>query len=197
MSLAAVETVFVISLLRRALRGGIGLLSAGARSDEEGAMHPRAEHLIRGPGLEPHPEGGYFRETFRSAREVAIPGAPARPALTHIYFLLARGQRSRWHRVPHEEVWHFHEGDPLELMWLERDLSRLERRILAAVGDGREPVAVVPAGCWQAARTSGEYSLVGCTMGPGFEFSDLAMLAAHDRESAIVRSRFPDVAALI
>lgn len=161
-------------------------------------MHSRADFLIRRLGLEPHPEGGYFRETFRSTREVTTaPGTPGRPALTHIYFLLASGERSRWHRIAHEELWHFYEGDPLELTWLAPDLSAAERRQLSDAGEEREAVAAVPAGCWQAARATGYYSLVGCTTGPGFVWADLAIMADDAEATALLRARFPELTGLL
>ena len=160
-------------------------------------MHPRADWLIHRLGLEPHPEGGWFREVFRSPRLVAAPGAPPRPALTSIYFLLVSGRHSRWHRLAHDELWHFYEGDPLELLWLAPDLSRVERRRLGQVTDEREAHAVVPAGCWMAARTTGDYTLVGCTMGPGFDPADFELLADRPDEAAAVKARFPELAELI
>lgn len=161
-------------------------------------MHSRAELLIRRLGLTPHPEGGHFREVFRSARTVSdAPGAPVRAALTTIYFLLAKGQWSRWHRLAHDELWHFYEGDPLELIWLPPDLSRAERHVLAPAGEGGEAVIGVPASCWQAARTRGEYTLAGCTMGPGFDVQDFELLSQRPDEAAAVNARFPEFSDLI
>jgi predicted cupin superfamily sugar epimerase len=171
-------------------------------------VHPRAQHLIHTLGLAVHPEGGAFREVFRSARRVTGEGR-SRPALTTIYFLLAERQHSRWHRIAHDEAWHFYEGDPLELWWIAPDFSSLERRRLAPLpGDGTAappggpapasaPVTVVPAGCWQAARCLGAYSLVGCTVGPGFEFEDFALMSDRPAEAERLRVRFPGAAALV
>jgi len=159
-------------------------------------MNERAAELVRMLRLEPHPEGGAFRETFRAAGRVVPPGGALRPAATHIYFLLAAGGHSRWHRVAHDEVWNFYEGDPLELAWIAPDWSRIERRTLAPAGVAREPAAVVPAGCWQAARTRG-YSLVGCTVAPGFEFADFTLMADDlEQRDRLVRE-FPDEAAYL
>jgi predicted cupin superfamily sugar epimerase len=139
-------------------------------------MDSRAAHLIRELDLQPHPEGGYFREVFRSAREVQPRDSrPARSALTTIYFLLPEGQHSRWHRVASDEVWHFHEGEPLELFWVD-SRGVVHRELLGGVGGSVRPVRVVPAGCWQAARPTGSYALVGCTVGPGFDFDDFEMV---------------------
>jgi uncharacterized protein len=133
-------------------------------------MHARALELIELLGLSPHPEGGYFREVFRST-ELVVPAdhREARSALTTIYFLLPAGAYSRWHRVLSDEVWHFYEGAPLEL------LCDDARWILGPVGPNQSPVQIVPAGAWQAARSLGEYTLVGCTVSPGFDFADFTL----------------------
>ena len=99
------------------------------------AMHPRAEELIRRLGLQPHPEGGFYREVFRSSRRVQPYDArPPRTALTLIYFLLVDGGRSRWHRVASDEAWSWVEGDPLELARMDLSLSTFTRQILGAPG---------------------------------------------------------------
>jgi uncharacterized protein len=149
---------------------GVGLslfsriFSTQARLQAEAAMQT-ADDIIRLLDLKPHPEGGHYRETFRDSRLVQ-----GRAASTAIYFLLRRGERSHWHRVDAVEIWHFHSGAPLELriaagaaphiMWLGPDLTAGER-----------PQAIVPAGAWQSAVTTGDWTLVGCTVAPGFEFS--------------------------
>ena len=121
----------------------------------------------------------------------------SRDALTAIYFLLSAGAYSRWHRVLADEAWHFFEGDPLELLWLDEARGDCVRRVLSDVEAERRPLAVVPAGCWQAARPMGAYALVGCSVGPGFDFADFALLADHPTEAAAVRERFPDLAVLV
>jgi len=138
-------------------------------------MHHRASEHISELHLQPHPEGGYFRETFRSSHKVQpLDERSARSALTTIYYLLIKGQHSRWHRGASDEVWHFYEGDPLEVYWIdERDVVHQE--MLATRSSNAQPMCVVPARCWQAARPVGKYSLVGCTVGPGFHFQDLEM----------------------
>lgn len=165
----------------------------------DGPMHPRAAELIRELDLRPHPEGGWYREVYRSPLRVRPDrGAADRDALTTIYFLLASGERSRWHRVAGaDEAWHFYEGDPLELFWLDPSGDRCHRAELGPVGGGREPVHVVPAGCWQAARPTGAFALVGCTVGPGFEFEDFAMLDAHPEVAGRIRRDFPELAELV
>ena len=141
-------------------------------------LDPRAEHLIRALDLQPHPEGGYYREIFRSPHRVSPrDGRLDRSALTTIHFLLTRGQHSRWHRVASDEVWHFLAGDPLQLCWIEGE----EQARVVTLGESELDgpfVEVVPAGCWQAARTMGAFSLVGCTVGPGFEFEDFRFVKA-------------------
>jgi len=142
-------------------------------------MTTRARTLIEILRLQPHPEGGHYREVFRSRRIVteAGPSQRRRAALTTIYFLLTAGQHSRWHRVGSDEAWHWYEGDPLELLWVSGDTPpHVTRTRLGVAGPSSEPVAVVPAGCWQAARSMGAYTLVGCSVGPGFDFADFELL---------------------
>ncbi|MFH1153904.1 MAG: cupin domain-containing protein [Pseudomonadota bacterium] len=132
--------------------------------------------IIARYGLAPHPEGGFYREVFRS-RSLVISSVTERPrqAVTHIYFLLPRGQVSRFHRVVHDEIWNFYEGAPVRLITFDGQ-SVQETRI------GPEPegyAAVVPGGVFQAAESTGAYSLTGCTVAPGFDFSDFAFLSGN------------------
>ena len=136
-----------------------------------------AADVIRLLQLKPHPEGGHFRETFRDPLPVFPPplageggeGAK-RAASTAIYFLLARGERSHWHRVDAVEVWHFYAGAPLELE-IAQD-GRREGIILGSeLAAGERPQGIVPAHAWQAAQSRGDWTLVGCTVAPGFEFA--------------------------
>jgi predicted cupin superfamily sugar epimerase len=125
-----------------------------------------ATEIIRLLKLEPHPEGGHYRQTFRDAR-VREDG---RAHSTAIYFLLAAGERSHWHRVDAVEIWHFHAGSPLTLQIA--DAGRMETvRLGPDLAAGERPQAVVPADAWQAAESLGEWTLVGCTVAPGFEFA--------------------------
>lgn len=141
----------------------------------------RADVLIGSLGLRPHPEGGHFREVHRSAAAVdPLDGRSRRPAGTAIYFLLRRGEVSRWHRVRSDETWHFYEGSPLELWTMAHEGAEPRRHLLGALGDGSEPVCTVPAGEWQAARPLGAYALVGCTVAPGFDFEDFEMVRDGD-----------------
>jgi predicted cupin superfamily sugar epimerase len=94
-------------------------------------------------------------------------------------------------------VWHFHEGDPLELFWLEDDGTRWEQATVGPMGHASQPVQVVPASRWQAARTTGAYTLVACTVGPGFDFADFEMLADAPRDAEVVRRSFPHAAEML
>jgi predicted cupin superfamily sugar epimerase len=134
-------------------------------------MHPRAADLIDLLGMVPHPEGGWYREVYRSADEVSREGGP-RSALTTIYYLLAAGQVSRWHVVALDEVWHHHEGEPLALLTFRPGDDAVETTVLGSPAEGARPLHVVPRDVWQAARPRGAYALVGCTVAPGFDFSD-------------------------
>jgi predicted cupin superfamily sugar epimerase len=127
---------------------------------------PSAAEMIRLLELEPHPEGGHYRQTFRDARMI-----DGRAASTAIYFLLARGERSHWHRVDAVEVWHYYAGAPIELEIAADAKGPVERlRLGPDVAAGERPQAIVPAHAWQAARSLGDWTLVGCTVTPGFEF---------------------------
>ncbi len=127
-----------------------------------------AADVIRLLDLKPHPEGGHFRETFRDARTDAY----GRAASTAIYFLLARGERSHWHRVDAVEIWHWHAGAPLVLATAARDSGPVARVTLGPdLAADQRPQAIVPAHVWQAAESLGDWTLVGCTVAPGFVFA--------------------------
>lgn len=164
----------------------------------------RPETLIRQLSLRPHPEGGWYSESFRS-RSLVKPDdrRSDRAALTSIYFLLAGGQVSRWHRVTSDEAWHFHEGDPLELFSVDPAFERVERTMLGRLAEDPShdtlavrPSHVVPAGWWQAARPTGPYALVACTVGPGFDFADFTLLGDDREAAARLTGRFPALADL-
>ncbi|HTS41857.1 MAG TPA: cupin domain-containing protein [Xanthobacteraceae bacterium] len=124
-----------------------------------------AADVIRYLALKPHPEGGHFRETFRDPRTLA----DDRAASTAIYFLIARGERSHWHRIDAAEVWHWYAGATLALSIAAEDRTSM---ILLGPGiaTGERPQAIVPADAWQMAETTGDWTLCGCTVAPGFEF---------------------------
>ena len=135
-------------------------------------MHPRAVQLIEQLGLQAHPEGGFYRRVFASSQQ--LPGG--RLASSAILFLLPGGAISRWHRVDADELWHFHEGDGLELLIAESpEQLRCER--LGPVMADCLPQRAVPAHAWQAARALGDYCLVGCTVAPAFEFAGFRLLS--------------------
>ena len=152
-------------------------------------MNPRAAQIAALLDLAPHPEGGRYREVHRSAQLVTRDDGAVRAALPTIYFLLAADERSQWHRVAADEAWHFQEGAILELDVATPDATRLHRQLLGPLADGVQPVHVVPAGYWQAARTRGEYSLVACSVGPGFDFADFVLARDLTGEPAAIRER--------
>lgn len=156
------------------------------------SMPTRMADLIASLDLQPHPEGGHYREVYRAAPN------GGRSTLTTIDFLLVGGgskQFSAWHRVDADEVWHLLEGDGVVLWLMPPDLSRVERHALAAVDrHGARPRHVVPAHWWQAAEPLGEFAYVGATVAPGFEFSgfsfgrdDPALRAALDAQAPELR----------
>ncbi|MBX6320562.1 MAG: cupin domain-containing protein [Rhodospirillaceae bacterium] len=130
------------------------------------ADRPSAQDVIRLLGLAPHPEGGHYRETFRDPRP-----AGGRPASTAIYFLLARGEVSAWHRIDAAEVWHWYAGAPLMLSVSADGGAATRLRLGPDLAAGERPQAVVPAGAWQSAASLGDWTLVGCTVAPGFDFA--------------------------
>ena len=149
----------------RERRGGVRRI---ARTQKQILMvqAPTAADIIARLDLKPHPEGGHFRETFRDPRL----DADGRSVSTAIYFLLARGERSHWHRIDAVEVWHYYAGSPLTLEIADGD----GRRVVTLGPDlaaGEVPQAIVPAQAWQAAESTGDWTLVGCTVAPGFDFA--------------------------
>ncbi len=136
---------------------------------------PSAEEVVELLGLVPHPEGGWYRETFRDSDS----GADIRAASTAIYFLLAAGQTSRWHRVDAAEVWHWYGGAALELALApDAQTPPCVVRLGPDLTAGERPQAVVPPGHWQQARSLGPWTLCGCTVAPGFEFAGFEMAPA-------------------
>ena len=139
-------------------------------------MNQRSKDLIESMQLQPHPEGGYYREVYRSTSRVEpLDDRSERTALTAIYFLLTAGQVSRWHRVRSDEVWCYIEGSALELRMSDGDFTVVENIRLGPLADDMHPIHVVPANVWQTARSLGEYTLVSCIVGPGFDFADFEM----------------------
>jgi uncharacterized protein len=126
-----------------------------------------AAEIIARLDLKPHPEGGYFRETFRDPHT----DASGRAASTLIYFLLARGERSHWHRVDATEIWHYYAGSALSLRIAGDGLLAQTVALGIDLAAGERPQAIVPAHAWQSAESTGDWTLVGCTVAPGFEFA--------------------------
>ncbi|MBY6055048.1 cupin domain-containing protein [Leisingera daeponensis] len=122
-----------------------------------------ADRIIQHLGLQQHPEGGWYKETWRAENE-------GRPAGTCIYFLLKAGERSHWHRVDAAEIWLYHSGAPLVLSMAATDAGPAQDHLLTPDLTKGAPQLIVPQGHWQAARTTGDYTLVSCTVSPGFQF---------------------------
>ena len=129
-----------------------------------------ASDIIARLGLKPHPEGGHYRETFRDTRC----DADGRAFSTAIYFLLARGERSHWHRIDAVEVWHYYAGSALSLQ-IADDGGRRVVRLGPDLAAAEQPQAIVPPHAWQAAASTGDWTLVGCTVAPGFDFAKFEM----------------------
>ncbi|MET3842683.1 cupin domain-containing protein [Bradyrhizobium sp. OAE829] len=129
-----------------------------------------AAEIIARLALKPHPEGGHYRETFRDSRT----DASGRSRSTAIYFLLARGERSHWHRIDAVEVWHYYAGSALTLKIADDD-GQWSFRLGPNLAAGEQPQAIVPPHTWQAAESTGDWTLVGCTVAPGFDFATFEM----------------------
>jgi len=128
-----------------------------------------ADQIIAKLDLAPHPEGGHYRQTW-------VADGPGRPAGTCIYFLLKAGEHSHWHRVDATEIWHFHAGAPLILSLSETDTGpRQDLTLGPDLATGQQPQIIVPPHHWQAARSTGDWTLVGCTVSPGFTFDGFTL----------------------
>lgn len=145
------------------------------------------EELVKGLDLAPHPEGGFYRETWRAAGTVRTPRG-TRSLGTSILYLLPRGTYAAWHRVNSDELWHFHDGQALALHLLDEHQGRVETVVLGRdVARGERPQVLVPAGVLQAAEPRGEYTLCGCTVSPGFDFADWELPRGED-----LAARYPE-----
>jgi uncharacterized protein len=134
------------------------------------AAEMSAAEIIARLELKPHPEGGHYRETFRDSRT----DANGRSRSTAIYFLLARNERSHWHRIDAVEVWHYYAGSTLTLKIADDD-GEWSFKLGANLAAGEQPQAIVPPDTWQAAESTGDWTLVGCTVAPGFDFAKFEM----------------------
>lgn len=128
-----------------------------------------AGQIISALGMQPHPEGGWYAETFRDDTET-----DGRPASTAIYYLLGQGDRSHWHRVDAVEIWHYYAGSALKLS-LSGGKGQDDHILGPDIADGQRPQIVVPTGVWQSAASLGDFTLVGCTVAPGFRFEGFEM----------------------
>jgi predicted cupin superfamily sugar epimerase len=153
----------------------------------------QAEELIERLQLLRHPEGGWYRESYRSSEVIQAEALPERfsgdrSISTTIYFLLLAGAISSFHRIKSDEIWHFYSGETLILHVITPQSEYYHLKLGTNIKDVESFQCVVPAGCWFGAEVSGNgYSLVGCTVAPGFDFADFEM---GDRDDLI--SRYPD-----
>jgi predicted cupin superfamily sugar epimerase len=149
-----------------------------------------ARDLIAALRLEPHPEGGFYRETFRSPLLVEKRPGVMRSASTAIYFLLPAGAFSAWHKVTSDEAWHHYLGDPVDLHWLDEKTGHQRVRLGGDVRSAEVPQHVVRAGVYQAAAAVGTgYALCGCTVAPGFDFADFSMPSRSELAAAFPAHR--------
>lgn len=145
------------------------------------------DQLKRKYNLEPHPEGGWYKQTYKSTEQIAVGALPERFVSnrffsTAIYFLLEHGNFSAFHRIKSDECWHFYAGDPLLAYIIEQNGQLKTISLGNDPGKGQTFQYVVPAGCWLASRPAAEsqYCFVGCTVSPGFEFEDFELANADD-----------------
>lgn len=146
-------------------------------------MSLSSAYYIQSLGLQPHPEGGYFKETYRSEMTLTHKEfESARNVCTGIYFMLVEGNFSAFHRIKSDEMWHFYTGDALNIYVIHPSGEFEVIKLGLALDKGQLPQAVVPAGCWFASRVAdgGSFSLVGCTVAPGFDFNDFEMAKRGD-----------------
>jgi uncharacterized protein len=163
-------------------------------------IHPDAERFIRELALVPHPEGGYFRETYRAPLDVLSPAhSGPRSAYTAIYFLLANHQYSAWHRVASDESWFFHAGCDIDIYGLLPQTGELVTKTIGAVCGQFE--CTIAAGQWFAAKPKDPdaYGLVSCVVGPGFAFEDFVLATREDLQALIspTQSEWPFAASLL
>jgi len=158
----------------------------------------RSKKLIKMLGLSPHPEGGHYNEVHRSKSKLISPKIKkSRNALTDIYFLLTSGQISRFHKVCHDEVWNFYEGAPLALFEIQPDTLKISKITLGDKKGKLKYKHCISGENWQAAYSTGEYSLVGCTVAPGFDFSDFKFLKDDKRTCSAIQKQSPKLSYLI
>lgn len=143
-----------------------------------------AKAIIEHLKLEPHPEGGHFRETFRDTNQT-----DGRSASTAIFFLLQRDETSHWHRVDAVEVWHYYAGAPLRLTLADGQCAETEHLLGPDILNGQSPQVIVPREAWQSAVSLGNWTLVGCTVAPGFEFEGFELLDKGQHPRDVTRTK--------
>ncbi|MEP3386875.1 MAG: cupin domain-containing protein [Reichenbachiella sp.] len=160
-------------------------------------MRKPANYWIERLELEPHPEGGFFKETYRSSVSAEFTDFPSgRNVSTGIYFFLTSENFSAFHRIKSDEMWHFYAGDALSISVIDKNGKANEIILGLDLEKGQVPQAVVPANCWFASKVKdgGEYGLVGCTVSPGFDFEDFKMadrqhlIAEYPRHKELITS---------
>ena len=154
----------------------------------------QAADIVARLGLQPHPEGGYFRETYRAAAAIPASGLDrryggARATSTAIYYLLEAGQRSALHRLKSDEIFHFYAGDPLKIVEIAPDGDLTETLLGADLAAGARPQHMIPAGSWFGAVPTGRFALVGCTVAPGFDFADFELAETEALLTAFPRHK--------
>lgn len=155
-------------------------------------MNSRIEQLVDLLNLSPHPQGGFLGEDYRSLKHVEPDdGRGQRPALSSMYMLIPAEHPSKMHAVKADEVWHFCEGDPLELYWVDGPGGELHHRTLGPAAHASSPMACVPGGCWRAARSKGAFSLVSCILGPAFDIRDFSPLVVAPELGNELRNQHP------
>lgn len=151
-------------------------------------MDPKTQEIINALDLSPHPEGGYYKETYRSEMNVETEDGKSRSAATGIYFLLTKEICTSWHHVSSDELWHFYKGDPLVLEIINEQGKFSKRLLNDELTRKGQFQQLIPKNCWQRAYSTGEYTLVGCTVSPGFEFEDFEMI-----EEAELAEQFSEI----
>jgi len=137
-------------------------------------------YWINSLGLLPHPEGGFYKETYRSNEEITNNALPDRFSgnrsfATAIYFLLEEGNFSAFHKIKSDEIWHFYDGSPVLIHTIDNDGTLITYKLGNSPIDGVFPQITIPANTWFASESTGNFSLVGCTVSPGFDFNDFEM----------------------
>ncbi|MFV8834239.1 cupin domain-containing protein [Aquisalimonas sp.] len=161
----------------------------------EPPLPSEAARRIEALGLAPHPEGGWYRRIHTGTVTVRRPDDGERPGVTLIHYLLPAGAHSAWHRVDGDEIWHYLDGDPLTL-WQQGTDGEC-RSITLGPAAHAEPVAVIPAGAWQAAVPNGRWTLTACAVGPGFDFAGFTLLREHEGGREWLRTHAPQLQHLL